>query len=86
MLGMFGIFLGLFSIANSIAVSCLAVGKIRIWLFCVAAALAQIVGVTIFHGTIAQVIYLNIAIAAVLTFGSAAYYLYEKIQPHHTGV
>lgn len=79
MLGLFGIFLSFFSVANIIAVSCLAVGKIHIWLFSVTAALAQIIGIAIFHGTIAQVIILNTAIVAVFAFASAAYYLYEKV-------
>lgn len=83
-LGYFGIFLSLFSVANIISIACLAVGKTRIWIFAAGAALAQIVGITMYHGTIAQVISMNIAIAVVFVLGSAAYYVYEKIQPHHT--
>lgn len=79
MLGLFGIFLSLFSIANIIIIACLAVGKTHIWALAAGAALVQIVGIAIFHGTIAQVILLNIVITAVFTILSAGYYVYEKV-------
>lgn len=82
MLGLFGIFLGLFSIGNIITMSCLAVGRTRIWTLAAVAAIIQIVGISISHGTIGGVIYINIGVCLIYDIASAAYYLlgsYEKV-------
>jgi O-antigen/teichoic acid export membrane protein len=75
MLGLFGIFLGLFSIAYTIATACLALGRTRIWVIPVFCAIIQIIGIWFMHDTIRSVIMLNIGVCLLLVFGSIAYYL-----------
>lgn len=75
MLGLFGIFLGLFSIANIIATACLALGRTRIWVIPVFCALIQIIGISLFHATIHGVILINIVVCSVLVVGSLGYYI-----------
>ncbi len=82
MLGLFGIFLGLFSIAYIITTACLAVGKMRIWLIAVILGLIQIIGIAVFHGTISDVIYINIGVCLLYVIAAGGYYLldsHEKI-------
>jgi O-antigen/teichoic acid export membrane protein len=82
MLGQFGIFLGLFSVANIITYACLAVGKTRIWLISALAALLQIVGITLFHTSIGTVITINIGVSLMYVIVATGYYLkssYEKV-------
>ncbi len=82
MLGLFGIFLGLFSVANIIAMSCLAVGKLHIWLFSMGAAVVQIIGISMFHSSIIGVIYINISVCMLYDIIAGGYYLlgsHEKI-------
>lgn len=82
LLGRFGIFLGLFSIANIITIACLAIGKLRIWLIAAAAAIAQITGIVMFHATIEGVITINTVISFLYVMAAGGYYLidsHEKI-------
>lgn len=79
LLGEFGVFLTLYSIGNIIATSCLATGKMFIWIFAFVSATLQIIGINVFHASIAQVVLLNIAVSALFMSGSLAYYLYEKV-------
>jgi O-antigen/teichoic acid export membrane protein len=82
MLGQFGIFLGLFSVANIITYASLAVGKTRIWLVAAVAALIQIAGITMFHDTISGVISINIAVCLLYVIFAGGYYLvniHEKV-------
>jgi O-antigen/teichoic acid export membrane protein len=74
MLGLFGIFLGLFSIGNILATSCLAVGKLSIWLFALGAAVIQIIGITMFHASISGVIYINIGVCLLYDITAGVYY------------
>lgn len=81
LLGLFGLFLALFSIGNIIVTACLASGKTKIWIIPVVCAAAQIIGISVLHATISSVIMLNIGICALLVLGSIVYYgtSYEKI-------
>ncbi len=78
LLGQFGIFLSLFSVGNILALSNLAVGKVGIWIIPVVAAIVQVVGITMFHTTLAGVILLNIGVSSFFAIGALAYY-YAKI-------
>ncbi len=81
-LGLFGIFLSLFSIGNIMAMACLALGHTGVWFIPLVCAILQIVGITFWHSNIGAVISLNISICAVFVLGTVAYYLkvtYEKI-------
>ena len=81
LLGMFGIFLALFSIGNIVATICLAVGKTGVWFIPVGCAILQIIAIAIFHTSIRTVIMLDIAIGLLLVVGTLGYYLvktYEK--------
>ncbi len=78
-LGQFGLFIALFSVGNILAMASLAVGKTGIWFVPIFAGVCQIIGITLFHVTIAQIININIAVAAFFAIGAAAYYVYEKV-------
>ncbi len=75
LLGIFGIFLALFSVGNIIVTACLALGKTRIWVVPVFCALVQIIVLSLFHATIHGVILLNIAVCSILVVGSLGYYI-----------
>ena len=78
LLGIFGIFLVLYSIGNMFTITFLATGKTKIWIVPIVCALLQIVGISIFHQRIVQVIYIDIAISALLIMGLGGYYLRNK--------
>ena len=81
LLGLFGIFLTLYSIGNILTITFLATGKTKIWVVPVICALFQIIGISQFHQSLLQVIYINIGISTLLVLGLGAYYLkqvYEK--------
>lgn len=75
LLGIFAIFLALFSIGNIIVTACLALGKTRIWVIPVLCALVQIIVISLFHDTIHEVIFVNIAVSLTLVMGSLGYYI-----------
>lgn len=75
LLGIFGIFLALFSIGNIIVTSCLALGRTRIWVVPIFCALVQIIVISLFHATIRGVILVNIAACLTLVMGSLGYYI-----------
>lgn len=82
LLGLFGIFLSLFSIGNIISMSCLAIGKTHVWIAAIVCALLQIIGIYILHSTIFEVIVLNIGICLLFVVAQLGYYIaisYEKI-------
>lgn len=73
MLGVFGVFLGLFSLGYILANMSLAMGKTQVWIFPVVGALLQIAGISLFHTRLIDVIYVNIAVCAVYVAGSFLY-------------
>ena len=82
LLGVFGIFLGLFSIGNSIVMACLASGKTKVWIISAFAAIVQIVGIVLYHQDIYSVILLNISVAAFFAIGAGIYYMASKDKRH----
>ena len=78
LLGVFGIFLVLYSIANMFTTTFLATGKTKIWIIPIVCSILQIFGISLFHQHIVQVIYIDIAISALLVAGLGGYYLYNK--------
>ncbi|MFH0749606.1 MAG: oligosaccharide flippase family protein [Candidatus Gottesmanbacteria bacterium] len=78
LLGIFGIFLVLYSIGNMFTVTFLATGKTKIWIIPVVCALLQIIGISFIHQNILQVIYINIGISTLLVIGLGVYYLHNK--------
>ncbi len=82
LLGFFGIFLAIFSVGNSLAMSCLAAGKTKVWIFAATASIVQIIGIVYSHEHIIEVIWLNIAVSILFAVGSGIYLyrsMYEKI-------
>ncbi len=75
LLGMFGIFIALFSIGNIVSLACLAIEKTGVWTISFFSALLQIVAILLFHGSIGAVIVMNIGICAIFVLGSGVYYL-----------
>ncbi len=80
--GLFSVFLGIFSVGNSICLASLASGITRIWMFPVVAAIFQIVGIVLYHTSINSVILLNCGVSAFIAIGGVLYFninTYEKI-------
>jgi len=77
-LGIFGIFLVLYSIGNMFTTTFLATGKTKMWIVPVVCALLQIIGISVFHQSILTVIYIDIAISVLLVVGLGGYYLHNK--------
>jgi O-antigen/teichoic acid export membrane protein len=82
LLGLFGVFIALFSVAYIIINACLGIGKTGIWIFPTICAIFQIIAISIFHTTINMVILIDIATSVLLALGALGYYrakTYEKI-------
>ncbi len=82
LLGVFGIFLSLYSLGSIIATACLAIGKLSVWIFAVISALVQIFAISFFHATIRGVIWINIGVSAFFVLAAGVYYLtnsHEKV-------
>jgi O-antigen/teichoic acid export membrane protein len=74
MLGLFGIFIAFFSIANIVINSSLAIGKTGIWIVPIVCSVIQIIAISIFHQSILTIIWINIITALFLSIGSIGYY------------
>ena len=79
LLGIFGVFLVLYSIGNMFTTTFLATGKTKIWVIPVICAFLQIVGISMLHQSILMVIYINIGISTLLVVGLGGYYLRSKM-------
>lgn len=79
LLGIFGVFLVLYSIGNMFTVTFLATGVTKIWVTPVICAIFQIIGISLFHQSIIQVIYIDIAISILLVIGLGGYYLRRRL-------
>lgn len=78
-LGLFGIFISLYSLANVFISFFFSIRKTKVAVLVLLAALAQIVLIWLFHGSILAVIQVSILVAAVLIISLLIYYLrYEK--------
>lgn len=78
LLGMFGIFIALFSVGNIVSLACLAVGKTGVWVVPFFCAILQIVAIVLLHPSVSIVIALNIGISLVFVLGSGGYYLLKE--------
>lgn len=82
LLGLFGVFLALYSVGYVLTMACLALGKTRVWIAAAASAILQIAAISMFHQNIRMVIELNIAVSLLFVLSVLAYYLktsYEKV-------
>jgi len=82
LLGLFGIFLVLYSIGNMFATIFMALGKLTIWYVPILCATLQIVGINVFHSSVISVIWVNIISSLVLIMSLLGYYMkriYEKV-------
>jgi O-antigen/teichoic acid export membrane protein len=82
LLGLFGIFLVLYSIGNMFTTIFMALGKLKIWYVPVICALIQIVGINVYHDSVMSVIWVNIVTSLVLVVSFLGYYMkriYEKV-------
>lgn len=81
LLGIFGIFLVLYSVGNMFATIFMAIGKLKMWFVPIICALIQIAGITMFHDSVVSVIWVNIITSLVLVVSLLGYYMkrvYEK--------
>lgn len=78
LLGLFGIFLVLYSIGNMLTVTFLATGITKIWFIPVVCAVLQIMGISLYHQSILEVISIDIGISILLVTGLGGYYLHNK--------
>ncbi len=78
LLGLFGIFITLFSIGNILSLACLAIENTGVWVAPFVCALLQIVGITLFHENIRTVILINIFICSLFVLGSGGYFLWKE--------
>jgi len=85
-LGIFAVFITIYSIVNIIVLSCLAIEKMHVYIFTCIAALLQIVLISLYHESLSSIIYINIGVASALLIGVGGYYLYGKNQHHHSGI
>ena len=78
LLGMFGIFLSLFSVGSILTIVNLALGNTGVWTVTLCSALLQIIGIIVFHDQIMTVIFVNIIVSSILTIGAGSYYFFRK--------
>ena len=75
-LGWFGIFVTFYTMATLLIHTLLAMGATKIWLITMTAALMQYLLISLYHGTLYEITYVNTLIA-ILLFGSLfIYYRY----------
>ena len=82
LLGMFGVFLTIYSVGNVISMASLAIGKTSVWVYAIVCAFLQICSIILFHRTITAVISINIIVCALYTVGVFGYYRFtyhEKV-------
>lgn len=82
LLGLFGVFLVLYSIGNMLTTICMALSKLTIWFVPVVCAGIQIIGISLYHSSVISVIWVNIASCLLLVVSLLGYYrkqIYEKI-------
>lgn len=75
-MGPFAIFMSFFSLSSILIQTLLALDKINVWVITAVCALLQTILIVLFHGTIFQVIGVNIAVSMVLFFSLLLYYAY----------
>ena len=82
LLGLFGIFLMLYSMGNMFTMIFMALGKVKMWFIPVLCAFVQILGIIIYHSSLTSVILVNAASCLILVLSLLGYYIkqnYEKV-------
>lgn len=77
-MGLFGIFITFFTLINLLTTVFLAIGRTRVWVITMAAALLQNGGLWFFHSSLYQVIYINIGVSCITFVILLVYYRYGK--------
>ncbi len=77
MLPQFSIFVALYVLINFMIMYFLAIGKTKVYLFQLPAIAAQYLLIVLFHNSLSQVIWINIAVAAFLLAAVLLYYVYD---------
>ncbi|MBI5620458.1 oligosaccharide flippase family protein [Candidatus Gottesmanbacteria bacterium] len=77
-MGPFAIFISFFSLSSILIQTLLALDKMKVWVITGVCALLQTFLIVLFHGTIFQVIGVNIAVSMVLFSSLLLYYAYGK--------
>lgn len=75
-MGSFAIFMSFFSLSSILIQTLLALDKVNVWIITSVCALFQAILLVLFHGTIPQVIGVNIAVSVVLFLSLLLYYAY----------
>lgn len=76
LLAPFGLFISFFTLSNLFTTMFLALGKTSVWVLAFAAALIQVIAISLYHATLLTVIINNAYIAAGLFVGLLLYYPY----------
>jgi len=79
-MGLFGLFITFFSFVNVFTTVFLALGKTKVWIITMGAALLQFIGLWIFHVSLYQVVYVNIAVTFMACVALLIYYLHGDEQ------
>lgn len=77
-MGLFGIFITFFTLVNLLTAIFLAIGRTRVWVITLGATVSQGIGLWLFHSSLYQVIYINIAVAFLTCMILLIYYRYGK--------
>ena len=85
-LGIFAIFITLYSVVNIIVLACLATEKMYVYLFTCAAAFMQIIGIVLYHESLKSIMYINIGVTLALLAGVGGYFWYGKNKHYHPGI
>jgi len=85
-LGIFAVFITIYSIVNVIIQACLAIEKMKVYLFTTSAAVAQIVLIAFFHQSLISIIYINISVLSALLISVGTYYWYGQNKHNYSGI
>ncbi len=77
-MGLFGLFITFFSLANLLTTIFLAMEKTRVWGITIGAAVLQFTGLWIFHSSLYQIIYVNIVVTCIACAALLVYYVHVK--------
>lgn len=75
-MGLFGLFITFFSFVNVLTTIFLALGKTKVWIITLGAALLQFIGLWVYHASLYQVVYVNIGVTFMASVALLIYYLH----------
>jgi O-antigen/teichoic acid export membrane protein len=76
LVGIFGLFISCFSLANYFVLILLAIGHTRIWLLTIGASISQIILIFLRHNSLREVIVNNLTVSFLLVLCIIVYYIY----------